>query len=252
MTQARARFLATAAWARGWQLPAVAPVNPAVPRTFGSTSEAAHVISATEFESQASGDGWILYPSPAPLAGLIRASGALVTYWAGVHLPTGALITRIELDGIDETAVRELISFVYRLTSPAGGTPPLVLAGVATGVAPMPGAALFPYVLNPGLTPADLTMDNTGHYYVIGLATGAGLGFSNVRVFYRLQASPAPGVATFGDVPTSHPFFQFIEALAASGITAGCGGGNYCPDAPLTRGQMAVFLTKALGLHFAP
>jgi hypothetical protein len=64
--------------------------------------------------------------------------------------------------------------------------------------------------------------------------------------------SPAPGSATFGDVPTSHPFFQFIEALVASGITAGCGGGNYCPDAPLTRGQMAVFLSKALGLHFAP
>jgi hypothetical protein len=53
-------------------------------------------------------------------------------------------------------------------------------------------------------------------------------------------------------VPTTHPFFQFVEALVASGITAGCGGGNYCPDAALTRGQMAVFLSKALGLHFAP
>ncbi len=47
-----------------------------------------------------------------------------------------------------------------------------------------------------------------------------------------------------------HPFFQFIEALYASGITAGCGGGNYCPDSPLTRGQMAVFLAKALGLQW--
>jgi hypothetical protein len=35
----------------------------------------------------------------------------------------------------------------------------------------------------------------------------------------------------------------------ASGITAGCGGGNYCPDAP-TRRQMAIFLAKALGLHW--
>ncbi|HSD33581.1 MAG TPA: S-layer homology domain-containing protein [Gemmatimonadales bacterium] len=71
-------------------------------------------------------------------------------------------------------------------------------------------------------------------------------------MFYQLQVSPAPAVATFGDVPTTHPFFQFIEALVASGITAGCGGGQYCPDAPLTRGQMAVFLSKGLGLHFAP
>jgi hypothetical protein len=51
-------------------------------------------------------------------------------------------------------------------------------------------------------------------------------------------------------VPTNHPFFQFVEALAASGITAGCGNGNFCPDAPLTRGQIAVFLSKALGLHW--
>ena len=70
------------------------------------------------------------------------------------------------------------------------------------------------------------------------------------RILFRRQVSPAPGTATFGDVPTGHPFFQFVEALAASGITAGCGSGNYCPDAPLTRGQMAVFLAKALGLHW--
>jgi hypothetical protein len=57
--------------------------------------------------------------------------------------------------------------------------------------------------------------------------------------------------ATFpNDVPTTHPFFRFIEALAASGITAGCDAGSFCPDDPVTRGQMAVFLVAALGLHF--
>ena len=63
-----------------------------------------------------------------------------------------------------------------------------------------------------------------------------------------LRADPTH--RSFGDVPVFHPFYQFIEALARSGITGGCGGGNYCPDAPLTRGQMAVFLSKALGLHW--
>ena len=67
---------------------------------------------------------------------------------------------------------------------------------------------------------------------------------------YQLQVSPAPATASFNDVPSSHPFFQFIEALAASGITSGCGNGSFCPDAPLTRGQMAVFLAKGLGLSF--
>jgi hypothetical protein len=62
---------------------------------------------------------------------------------------------------------------------------------------------------------------------------------------------PAPAVATFVDVPTSHPFFQFIEALSAAGITGGCAPGpSYCPNDPITRGQMAVFLSVALGLHF--
>jgi hypothetical protein len=35
-----------------------------------------------------------------------------------------------------------------------------------------------------------------------------------------------------------------------SGTTAGCGGGDFCPDAPITRGQMVAFLAKALGLQW--
>jgi hypothetical protein len=76
--------------------------------------------------------------------------------------------------------------------------------------------------------------------------------FKGVRVVWHRQVSPAPAAATFNDVPTSDPGFQYIEALVASGITAGCGGSNYCPDATLTRRQMAVFLAKALGLHWPP
>lgn len=71
----------------------------------------------------------------------------------------------------------------------------------------------------------------------------------HVEVWWRRQVGLS-GDPTFNDVPVSHPFFQFVEALANSGITAGCGGGNFCPDNPLTRGQMAVFLAKALGLHW--
>jgi hypothetical protein len=73
-------------------------------------------------------------------------------------------------------------------------------------------------------------------------------------VAYSLPGNPPPAVATFGDVPTNHPFFQFIEALKASGITGGCQVAPplFCPDSPLTRGQMATFLSIALGLHFVP
>ena len=39
---------------------------------------------------------------------------------------------------------------------------------------------------------------------------------------------------------------DWIEELASLGVTGGCGSGNYCPDAPVTRAQMAVFLLKTL------
>jgi hypothetical protein len=71
-----------------------------------------------------------------------------------------------------------------------------------------------------------------------------------VEILFRRQISPAPVSATFNDVGTGDFGFQQIEALVASGITAGCGGGAFCPNASLTRAQMAVFLAKALGLHW--
>ena len=56
---------------------------------------------------------------------------------------------------------------------------------------------------------------------------------------------PPPCTGIFPDVPCSSNFAPWIEALAAEGITGGCGGGNYCPGNPVRRDQMAVFLLKA-------
>jgi len=53
---------------------------------------------------------------------------------------------------------------------------------------------------------------------------------------------PACVEPQFADVPCTHPLARWINELAARGITGGCGGGKYCPDAPVTRDQMAVFL----------
>ena len=50
---------------------------------------------------------------------------------------------------------------------------------------------------------------------------------------------------TFWDVPPSSPYYNFIYIIAKNSITAGCGNGNYCPDASVTRAQMAVFLLRA-------
>jgi parallel beta-helix repeat protein len=54
----------------------------------------------------------------------------------------------------------------------------------------------------------------------------------------------------FGDVSPTSAFADAIYWLHDSGITAGCdaGGTRFCPDAPVTRGQMAAFLVRALSL----
>ena len=44
------------------------------------------------------------------------------------------------------------------------------------------------------------------------------------------------------------PHQSAINALADFGVTGGCGGDSFCPDATVTRGQMATLIARALGL----
>jgi hypothetical protein len=55
-------------------------------------------------------------------------------------------------------------------------------------------------------------------------------------------APPACTTPVFNDVPASSPFCGWIEELARRGVVAGCGGGSYCPSAPVSREEMAVFV----------
>ena len=48
----------------------------------------------------------------------------------------------------------------------------------------------------------------------------------------------------FSDAPANHPFFKWIQKMWELGITNGCGASTYCPDSPVTRGQMAVFIIR--------
>jgi hypothetical protein len=69
---------------------------------------------------------------------------------------------------------------------------------------------------------------------------------SKYGAFY---APPAVGDATgFMDVSSTYWAGAWIKQLVTEGITAGCGNGNYCPEAPVTRAQMAVFLVRAFNL----
>ena len=69
-----------------------------------------------------------------------------------------------------------------------------------------------------------------------------------LRAKYGADYSPPPATGVFNDVPLNYWAVHWIEQLAAEGITAGCGGGDYCPEAQVTRDQMAVFLVRTFGL----
>lgn len=62
---------------------------------------------------------------------------------------------------------------------------------------------------------------------------------------------PGDEPPSFDDVPDDHLFNTEITWLAQEGITKGCNPPDntlFCPDVAVTRGQMAAFLNRALGL----
>jgi len=171
-------------------------------------------------------------------------SGELGELYATVDIPSGAIIEHIGLNTTSPADAQWGVAFSQVDLS---GNPNLVAAfsstahnGFSTDYNPAPLS--FQLAQNAG-NALVLNVEEAGSACCCPL-------FSFVEIWWRRAVSPSPGTADFNDVPTSHPFFQYIEALYRAGITGGCGGGNFCPDNPVTRGQLAVFLAKALGLHW--
>lgn len=54
------------------------------------------------------------------------------------------------------------------------------------------------------------------------------------------------GAPFFDDVPASSPFFAFAQKMRELGITTGCTATSYCPNAIVTKGQMATFVVRGL------
>ena len=67
-----------------------------------------------------------------------------------------------------------------------------------------------------------------------------------LKVYHGVGYAPPPATGYFADVdPFTNIFAAWIEELARLQVTVGCGGNLYCPDSPVTRGQMAVFMAKS-------
>jgi hypothetical protein len=87
-----------------------------------------------------------------------------------------------------------------------------------------------------------------GKYCPNAAVTRAQMAVFLLRTQQGQDYAPPPPVGIFGDLSITDPFTPWIEQLSNEGITAGCGNGNYCPNLPNTRGQMAVFLVRTFGL----
>lgn len=178
---------------------------------------------------------------------LSRTGGTEVFWDAPIELPSGALLKGFTLYASDTNAAQALDFFTFQTCNPVAGGASTTTSLTSTGTTGSTGGQAVTINLT---TP--LTVNNTNCHYTARVAFRdvTGLTLQKIRVRWARQVSPAPAVATFSDVPTSAPQFRFVEALVAAGITSGCAPGLYCPDAALTRGQMAVFLSVALGLRF--
>ena len=176
-------------------------------------------------------------------------------YGAPVYLPNGAEITQMCLFAKDSDSSGSSAVLIVQKLLEAGQDPDTFLFIASSQVEESTSAGVVSVCSDPinytVHSDADVG-DGMRHLapLVAFLTIEDTAAVGGLRITWHRQISDPPAVPTFGDVPTDGFGFQQIEALAASGITGGCGGGNFCPDAPLTRAQMAIFLAKALGLHW--
>jgi len=64
-------------------------------------------------------------------------------------------------------------------------------------------------------------------------------------IFGSSHTPPSATGTVFADVQSNAFAASWIEQMVDEGITAGCGGSNFCPNQSVTRAQMAVFLLRA-------
>jgi hypothetical protein len=167
-------------------------------------------------------------------------------YAAGI---TGGCNTSPLMYCPENTVTRaQMAVFLERGIHGASFAPPPV--GDSTGFGDVPtdywAATFIKQLVTDGITVGC----GNGNYCPENAVTRAQMAVFLLRAKHGASYTP-PDVGSdtgFGDVPTDYWAAAFIEQLVAEGITVGCGGGNYCPEEPVTRAQMAVFLVRTFGL----
>jgi hypothetical protein len=177
------------------------------------------------------------------LLGMLFEPGATVTVGGSpatnVNVPQSTLITAT-MPARPAGSLNDIV-----VTNPSGiaGT---LRNGWVADFSDVPGFQQFYFHITKLVANAITVGCGTGIYCPLNSVTRQQMAVFILKSMNGLCYAPPPCTGTvFGDVTCSSVFDPWIEALAATGITGGCAGGNYCPTNPVLRQQMAVFLLKA-------
>jgi uncharacterized repeat protein (TIGR03803 family) len=210
-------------------------------------------------------------PADPQILGLVpssgRAAGGTSLAVGGAHFPTAVSVTiggqpagdLLARDASTILAVSPALSagtlndVVLSLPGAAQGGDAVLPGGWFADFGDVPSGSLFhdsvESIFRAGITAGC----GTGIYCPSDLVTRAQMAVFLLKAEHGSEYTPPPCAQVFGDVPCPSLYADWIEQLAAEGVTAGCGVGIYCPAEPVTRAQMAVFLLKTLmGSDYVP
>ncbi len=176
------------------------------------------------------------------LTGMLLENGATVT--VGGAAATGVVVNNDHsIQAV--TPARPAGSLNDIVVTNPSGTAGTLRNGWIADFGDVPGAQQFYFYITKLVSNAITVGCGTGIYCPLNTVTRQQMAVFLLKSKNGLCYVPPPCSGVFPDVPCSSGFAPWIEALAAAGITGGCGGGNYCPTNPVTRQQMAVFLLKS-------
>jgi len=230
------------------------------PTVFVSTGELHAAISASDIASIGTADVDVFTPAPGGGTSTVLTATVDLPF---LDVPPGAF-ARAEIGAVFNARVTagcglhaycptspvtraQMAVFLLKASLGSGYTPPPATGTIFSDVASGDfAAAWIEDLYNRGITGGCAT--NPLRYCPDASVTRAQMAVFLLKAEHGASYTPPACTGQFGDVPCPSLFADWIEQLASEGVTAGCGGGNYCPNAPQTRAQMAVFLTRTFNL----
>ncbi len=224
--------------------------------TLPATVEAGARITATATDASGNTSEFAqrLVVSSNPASG--PATGGTAFDLAGMLFESGATVT---VGGVPATGVNVASATSITATSPAlspGSLNPITVSnpsgtvgtlpnGWISDFSDVPSSQQFYFLITKLVSNAITVGCGTGIYCPLNSVTRQQMAVFLLKAKNGVCYQPPACTGVFPDVSCTSGFAPWIEALAAAGITGGCGGGNYCPLSVVTRQQMAVFLLKS-------